>query len=144
MNNPSYLSASVFPLLQTGMMNVYLDIELFFQYLNQEFNNRGSLRFERMKASFIQQSSDIATTAHRLAAQVFIPMVAVRPNAWNHPLSVIESEKLRDMVYYIHRSIAEVSVRPVPSSLVLEPFERHRPYSSEHDLPFQRYTERVH
>ena len=74
MNNPSYPSASVFPLLQTGMMNVYLDIELFFQYLNQEFNNRGSLRFERMKASFIQQSSDIATTAHRLAAQVFIPI----------------------------------------------------------------------
>ena len=144
MNNPSYPSASVFPLLQTGMMNVYLDIEMFFQYLNQEFNNRGSFRFERMKASFIQQSSDIATAAHRLAAHVFIPMMVARPNAWNQPLSVVESEKLRDMVYFIHRSIAEVSVSRVPSPLVLEPHEQHRPCSSEHDLPFQRYTERIH
>ena len=141
MNRLPYPPAPIFPPVQPGTMNMYMDIMAFFASVVQEFSTRGSVRFEKQKVVFIQQANEIVRTANALGYQVFLPMRVARSSTWDRPLSVVESEKLREVVFYISRCIAEVIGIHMFSTIVLGPFDFYRHHSSEHGIILQRYTE---
>lgn len=108
MNPLAYPQNSVFPQAQRGAVNMYVDIASFFNCVYQEFLGAGSVLFEKRKKEYLQGAYGIRDVAQRYSTQVYLPMNGTRPNTWLKPLSVVESDKLRDIADNIQTCAAMV------------------------------------
>ena len=87
---------------------MYVDIASFFNCVYQEFLGAGSVLFEKRKKEYLQGAYGIRDVAQRYSTQVYLPMNGTRPNTWLKPLSVVESDKLRDIADNIQTCAAIV------------------------------------
>ena len=89
-------------------MNVYTDIVQFFCEVNQALNFTGTYCFELRKREYWKQSNEIIGLASNLSKFQMIPMKSCRPAGLGNPLSEIESDIIRNILFRIN--VAENNV----------------------------------
>lgn len=99
----------MFPGNKAPCPNVYSDIAAFFCLVNQSLTVTGTYLFEERKQEYFRRANDIINYTNELSAFYYVPMPSERANQWERPLNDLESEKIRDIVYYI--SVCRSAVR---------------------------------
>lgn len=99
----------MFPNSGARHSNVYSDIAAFFCLVNQSLTVTGTCLFEERKQEYFRRANEIINYTNELSAFYYVPMPDERVNQWERPLSDLESERIRDIVYYI--SVCRSAVR---------------------------------
>ena len=89
-------------------LNLYTDIALLFQQINEEFNKKGSHFYETRKQFYINACNSIINTASQFSMYYFVPVRIQHSNMWIEAITPLESQKIKAISNQIQYYISNV------------------------------------